>query len=47
MRCSMIDAQGLSKQFGTVQAVIDLELQVPEGSVYALLGPNGAGKSTT
>lgn len=43
----MIDAQGLSKQFGTVQAVIDLELQVPQGSVYALLGPNGAGKSTT
>ncbi len=43
----MIDAQGLYKQFGTVQAVIDLELQVPEGSVYALLGPNGAGKSTT
>lgn len=43
----MIDAQGLHKQFGTVQAVIDLELQVPEGSVYALLGPNGAGKSTT
>ena len=43
----MIDAQGLYKQFGTVQAVIDLELHVPQGSVYALLGPNGAGKSTT
>ena len=43
----MIDAQGLHKQFGTVQAVIDLELHVPQGSVYALLGPNGAGKSTT
>lgn len=43
----MIDAQGLHKQFGTVQAVVDLELQVPQGSVYALLGPNGAGKSTT
>jgi ABC-2 type transport system ATP-binding protein len=43
----MIDAQGLYKQFGTVHAVVDLELQVPQGSVYALLGPNGAGKSTT
>lgn len=43
----MIDAQGLHKQFGTVQAVVDLELHVPQGSVYALLGPNGAGKSTT
>ncbi|MCX6015442.1 MAG: ATP-binding cassette domain-containing protein [Chloroflexales bacterium] len=43
----MIDAQRLSKQFGTVHAVIDLDLQVPQGSIYALLGPNGAGKSTT
>ncbi len=39
--------QGLSKRFGTVTALHDLDLQVPIGAVYLLIGPNGAGKSTT
>ncbi len=38
---------GLSKRFGSHQAVDELNLQVPEGTFYALLGANGAGKTTT
>lgn len=43
----IIETQRLSKQFGGVRAVIDLNLSVPEGTVFALLGPNGSGKTTT
>jgi ABC-2 type transport system ATP-binding protein len=39
--------QGLSKQFGNVQAVTSLHLDIPRGSVFGILGPNGSGKSTT
>jgi ABC-2 type transport system ATP-binding protein len=38
---------GLTKRYGTLTAVRDLDLEVPEGSVFGLIGPNGAGKSTT
>jgi ABC-2 type transport system ATP-binding protein len=42
-----IRATGLRKSYGT-QVVLDgIDLEVPEGTVYALLGPNGAGKTTT
>ncbi len=43
----MIRAEGLSKAFGTVQAVRDVGLTAADGRITALLGPNGAGKSTT
>ncbi|HVW20476.1 MAG TPA: ABC transporter ATP-binding protein [Opitutaceae bacterium] len=42
-----IEIQNLSRRFGRTDAVHDLSLSVPEGSVFALLGPNGAGKTTT
>ena len=42
-----IDIQGLSKRFGSVQAVSDLSFSVEAGRVTGFLGPNGAGKSTT
>jgi ABC-2 type transport system ATP-binding protein len=42
-----IDARGLTKTFGTLTAVRDVTLQVPNGTIFAFLGPNGSGKSTT
>ncbi|MGH9763911.1 MAG: ABC transporter ATP-binding protein, partial [Blastocatellia bacterium] len=37
----------MTKKFRGVAALNELDLTVPEGSVYALVGPNGAGKTTT
>jgi ABC-2 type transport system ATP-binding protein len=42
----VIEARGLSKSFGDVQALSDLSLSVRAGQVVGLLGPNGAGKTT-
>jgi len=39
--------QGVTKTFGTQKAVDDLDLVVPEGSIYGFIGPNGSGKTTT
>src|SRR5919109_866441 len=41
-----IRAEGLTKQFGSVQALAGVDLAVPAGTVFGLLGPNGAGKTT-
>jgi ABC-2 type transport system ATP-binding protein len=43
----MIEAQGLTKQFGSFLAVRDVSFSIPQGQVVAFLGPNGAGKTTT
>ena len=43
----MIEVHGLSKSYGSVQAVKGVDFQVEEGSLFAFLGVNGAGKSTT
>jgi ABC-2 type transport system ATP-binding protein len=42
-----IQARGLTKTFGRVAAVRDLNLLVPPGTIFGFLGPNGSGKSTT
>lgn len=42
----VILTNGLSKNFGAVQALKNVGLRVPEHSIFGFLGPNGAGKST-
>jgi len=42
-----VSLEQVSKSFGRVHAVDNLNLQVPAGSIYGFLGPNGAGKTTT
>ncbi len=43
---SAISTNGLTKHYSGVQALTDLDLEVPAGSIYGFLGPNGAGKTT-
>ena len=42
----MIEIQGVSKRYGSVEALKHITLTVPEGSILGLLGQNGAGKTT-
>jgi ABC-2 type transport system ATP-binding protein len=43
---ALIEARGLRKKFGKVNALSDLNLELPSGQPVAILGPNGAGKTT-
>ncbi len=43
----IVDINQVSKSYGGVKVLQDLNLQVPEGSAFALIGTNGAGKTTT
>lgn len=43
----MIEIQGLTKRFGDLTAVDNLDLTVAAGEIFGFLGPNGAGKTTT
>ena len=42
----LIEARGISKQFGGVEVLSDVDLDLHAGEIHALLGENGAGKST-
>ena len=42
----VVETVGLTHRYGRHTALRDVDLVIPEGSLYALLGPNGAGKTT-
>lgn len=42
-----IHTQGMTRRFGSLVAVDQLDLAIPKGSIYGFLGPNGCGKSTS
>ena len=43
----MIICEGLTKTFGSITAIQDFSIEIPDGRIFGLLGPNGAGKTTT
>jgi ABC-2 type transport system ATP-binding protein len=43
----MIELRALTKKYGTLAAVNNIDLDVPAGELFGFLGPNGAGKTTT
>ncbi|MBL0740727.1 ABC transporter ATP-binding protein [Chryseolinea lacunae] len=47
MENPIIELRGLTKCYGSVKAVDDLNLNIQKGEIFGLLGPNGAGKTTT
>ena len=47
MAGTIIETKALTKRYGALTAVDDLNLTVRQGEVFGLLGPNGAGKTTT
>ncbi len=42
-----IQTQGLKKNYGSIQALLGVDLEVRQGEIFGFLGPNGAGKTTT
>jgi ABC-2 type transport system ATP-binding protein len=44
---AIIEAEKLTKWYGTSRGIIDVDLAVEQGEVFGFLGPNGAGKTTT
>ena len=43
---ALLKTELLTKNFGSLQAVSQVDLEVKEGKVYSIIGPNGAGKTT-
>ena len=43
----MIETKGLSKYYGSLAALVDLDLTIQAGDIFGFIGPNGAGKTTT
>ena len=47
LAAAAVRLRSVTKRYGSLVAVDDLDLEIPYGSVFGLIGPNGAGKSTT
>lgn len=47
MKDIVLSIKGLTKRYGSIVAVNNLDLEIERGSVFGLLGPNGSGKTTT
>jgi len=46
MAVPLLELKGVSKAFGGLNVIVDLDLVVSEGEIVSLIGPNGAGKTT-
>jgi len=44
---TIVEARGLTKRYGRLEALKELDLKVEEGAIFGFVGPNGAGKTTT
>jgi branched-chain amino acid transport system ATP-binding protein len=42
----MLQLSGVTKRFGGLDALLDIDLTVNPGQIYSIIGPNGAGKTT-